>query len=119
MLGLTSAAVSLCGTGFPDRGRVLQKIAPNAHHNAKAIHSEREKLPGTIGSAFIRMIAADTAEPAAAIAAPGARGCARRVRKRNATQVASQPTPTAREPTSVTGTSNASPRKAATPVRTA
>src|SRR5262249_12414733 len=101
-------------------GRVAQKIAPSAHQNANAIHSEREKLPGTDGSTFIATIAAETTAPAAASAMP-TRGetspGARRARARKETHVASQPTPTARDPTSVTGTSRASPRKAAAAVR--
>lgn len=73
------------------------------------------------GTIFMATIAAETAAPSHASArseadadAPG-----RRDRARNAAHAESQPTPTAREPTSVIGTRRASPRNTAAAVRKA
>src|SRR5260221_11742314 len=58
------------GVGLP-----TQKAAPRRDHRAKAIHSERVKLPGTDGTTFIAPIAAATAAPnAASAASPRKRG---------------------------------------------
>src|SRR5215467_3104596 len=66
-------------------------------------------------------MAAETADPARASARSAAEAArlARRERARYERQAESQPTPTASEPTSVTGTSSASPRKAAAAVKRA
>src|SRR6202022_4717304 len=86
---------------------------PRPDQSRNAVHSARVKLPGTPGTTFIAMIAKDTAAPASAAPRPEI------PRARAAAHVESQPTPTASDPTSVTGTSRASPRNDAPAVNAA
>ena len=59
---LLSAPATDAATGLL-RGRSSQNARPIPLHAANAVHSAAVKLPGTIGTAFIRMIVALTAMP--------------------------------------------------------
>src|SRR5580658_5603376 len=83
------------------------RMAPISSHMARAIHSERVKWPGKAGISFISRSSKETHMP---------REVMRRMPRRGSTsqkerQAASQPRAEAIEPTSVTGTRIASPRR--------
>ncbi len=110
----------------PRRGRGNPLVSACGAHRPEGEAEERpEKERDPLGAreaagdrreaTFIAITAAETTAPAQAIAPPKSNEGrpARRARARSERQVESQPTPTASEPTSVTGTSSASPRNAA------
>src|SRR5438105_4976332 len=96
-------------------GARCRSTSPSRHHAIKAIHSAVVKLPGTPGTTFIRTIATLTIAPVTASAVP-CRSLLRRASAMKATHAAHQPIPETADPTSVIGTSSASPRSAAAAV---
>src|SRR5579862_1383061 len=95
-------------------------IAPITIQTPSASHSLTVKWPGTKGTIFIIAIAVATIKPNRATACSGAdrrmRSERDRARARQAAQVAAHPIAQATEPTSVMGTSIASPSSMQAPV---
>src|SRR5262249_53261875 len=82
-----------------------RNINPIASHTANAAHSAPVKCPGIAGTSFINTSNAETTTPKIV----AARSPALFVTKKNERHAANHPSAEAIEPTSVTGTSSASP----------
>src|SRR5258706_5657489 len=96
-------------------GTRRRSASPRTHHAVTANHSTAVKLPGIAGTTFINTIATLTNTPIIAMGTPS-RVLWRRARAMNARHAAHQPIAPTAVPTSLIGTSTASPREAAAAV---